>query len=233
MTKNEFMTELTSELNKRKISDTADILEEYEQHFSFKLADGYTEEEIAAKLGNPAILAAQFGGTEKKTPSFALAWLWLIDLFFGIFAILLMAFGAVLAACVISFGLTGICLTGNFTELPFVTLPTMPYQCSLILGISLIALCALSVAGCIWYFAFCRQIFRAYGRFHQNTLAPCRGSAVLPALPIVPQFKKKRYLRTFALAALLVFAITFVLGFAACVISAGSFEFWHTWGWFV
>lgn len=60
MTKNEFMAKLTDELKKRNIEDAADVAEEYEQHFAFKLADGYSEEEIAAKLGDPTALAAQF-----------------------------------------------------------------------------------------------------------------------------------------------------------------------------
>ena len=92
----------------------------------------------------------------------------------------------------------------------------------------------LSVIGCIWYFAFCRQMFRSYGRFHQNALVQSRGGAVLPALPIVPQFapKTKRLLRTAALVSLLLFAVCFVLGYTACALSAGSFQFWHVWGWF-
>lgn len=60
MTKAEFLTELARELEKRNVADAADIMEENEQHFAFKLADGYAQEEIAAKLGTPAVLAAQF-----------------------------------------------------------------------------------------------------------------------------------------------------------------------------
>ena len=69
MAKLEFMNQLASELHKRNIADAADVLKEYEQHFAFKLsdgyseeeiADGYSEEEIAARLGSPADLAAQF-----------------------------------------------------------------------------------------------------------------------------------------------------------------------------
>ena len=60
MTNPEFMAALSQELKKRGIADSDDILEEYEQHFAFKLADGYSEEEIAAKLGSPKDLAAQF-----------------------------------------------------------------------------------------------------------------------------------------------------------------------------
>ena len=97
MTKNEFMEKLAKELKARGVADAADIEEEYEQHFAFKLADGYSEEEIAARLGSPAELAAQFDpapqGTKRR--SAALTWLWLgwVDVFFGLFAILLLAFG--------------------------------------------------------------------------------------------------------------------------------------------
>lgn len=78
MTKHEFMTRLTNELHKRNVADAADIAEEYEQHFAFKLADGYSEEEIAARLGAPEELAAQFGDADvpKRTGhSAALTWL--------------------------------------------------------------------------------------------------------------------------------------------------------------
>lgn len=54
--------------------------------------------------------------------------------------------------------------------------------CGAILGVSLLALAVLSVVGCIWFFAFVRQIFRAYGRFHRNALAPCRARGVCRVL---------------------------------------------------
>lgn len=62
MTRNEFVTQRTAELHKRNV--VADVVEECQQHFSFKLADGYSEEEIAARLGDPVALAAQFGEAE-------------------------------------------------------------------------------------------------------------------------------------------------------------------------
>ena len=63
MTRNEFVTQRTAELHKRNVA-AADVVEEYQQHFSFKLADGYSEEEIAARLGDPVALAAQLGEPE-------------------------------------------------------------------------------------------------------------------------------------------------------------------------
>ena len=50
MTRHEFITTLSQELEKRNITDAYDIVEEYDEHFEFKLADGYSEEEIAARL---------------------------------------------------------------------------------------------------------------------------------------------------------------------------------------
>ena len=40
MTKREFMEKLTRELENRRVADAEDIIEEYRQHFEFKLADG-------------------------------------------------------------------------------------------------------------------------------------------------------------------------------------------------
>lgn len=58
MTKSQFLQSLETELKSRRLPDAGEILEEYEQHFSFKLADGYTEQEIARKLGSPFEIAA-------------------------------------------------------------------------------------------------------------------------------------------------------------------------------
>lgn len=48
MTKKQFIDILKEELNRNNVPDSDDIAKEYEQHFLFKLADGYSEEEISA-----------------------------------------------------------------------------------------------------------------------------------------------------------------------------------------
>ena len=40
MTKSQFLQSLETELKSRRLPDAGEILEEYEQHFAFKLADG-------------------------------------------------------------------------------------------------------------------------------------------------------------------------------------------------
>lgn len=66
MTKNEFLSRLEAELETRRVPEPEDILVEYRRHFEYKMADGYSEEEIAARLGPPEELAAQF---EPETPA--------------------------------------------------------------------------------------------------------------------------------------------------------------------
>ena len=238
MTKTEFLTQLGSELQKRNVPDAADVLEEYEQHFAFKLADGYSEEEIAARLGAPAELAAQFGSGPQtaKHGSAALTWLWMIwaDLAFGLFMVLLISFGVALAACVLSFGLTGVCLVGDLSRFPLVSLPPMPYSSALLLGLALLALTAACTVGCIWFFAFVRQLFRAFSRFHQNAFAAAKGERSLPPLPLHPQFPPahRRRLRTVLLISVVCFGVCLVLGAVLSMILAGGIEFWHLWGWF-
>ena len=238
MTKNEFMTQLTSELHKRNIADSADVIEEYEQHFAFKLADGYTEEEIAARLGDPAALAAQFSESDapeqkKGNKPLVIAGLCIPDLFAALFFILLAAWELVMIAAGIAFAGAAVCLFGGLN--PYRLLPAMPYWCGAILALSLTALTVLLVVGCIYYDAFLRQLVRSFVRFQHNALANTSGEATLPSLAINPQFsgKTKRRLRTTALVSLALFASCFVLAYVVCTLSAGSLQFWHAWGWFL
>lgn len=116
MTKAEFLTELARELEKRNVADAADIMEEYEQHFAFKLADGYAQEEIAAKLGTPAVLAAQFETAETPnrpgTGSRVLTkiGLGLTELLGGLLFLLLAGWGLVMAAAAVACGAGAVCL---------------------------------------------------------------------------------------------------------------------------
>ena len=116
MTKTEFLTELARELEKRNVADAADIMEENEQHFAFKLADGYAQEEIAAKLGTPAVLAAQFETAETPnrpgTGSRVLTkiGLGLTELLGGLLFLLLAGYGLVMAAAAVACGAGAVCL---------------------------------------------------------------------------------------------------------------------------
>ena len=239
MTKNEFLVSLQNELQKRHIPDWEDVVSEYEQHFALKQADGFSEEEIAAKLGAPAELAAQFEAADEggKTSSGPAAHLirfgvGAMDVVAALGMVVLAAWLVVMAAFTAVCAVAGICLIFGWNIAGL--LPSMPRLCAVLAGLMLLALCGLSAVGTVYYAAFLCQLCRAYGRQRSNALAAARNRAGLPALPLHPQLKKECRLRLRSASVVLV--ILFVLFLAACVIasavSAGSLEFWHVWGWF-
>ena len=236
MTKQEFMSKLSDELNRRGVADADDILEEYEQHFTFKLSDGCTEEEIAARLGDPARLAAQFveSGEAKKSGGAGLvvAGVCLADLFGGMVYMLMAAFALVLGAAAIAFAAVGLCLIAGLDMGGLI--PGMPGAGALIVGLALMALSGLTACGCVWYVAFLKQMARAAARMQANALAAAHGRAALPNLPCAPHFsvRTSRRLRRTARVCLMLFAVLFVMGYIVLAVSAGSVQFWHAWGWF-
>lgn len=236
MTRNEYLSRLRAALLKQHVADAEDIVDEYAEHFDFKLADGYSEEEIAARLGTPEALAAQFEpGAVKQTRAGKVPTVIVLcfaDLVVACFFVLLFAWTLVLAVfalcCLV---IAGYLLVGaNLHGL----IPPMPYWCGAVFAVALLALGALSLTGCIYYTAFVRQLLRSYLRWHHNAIAAAAGTPALPGLGIHPQLpaQRNRRLRTIALISLAVFVVCFVLGMIASMLSAGALEFWHAWGWF-
>lgn len=239
MNRTEYLDRLEDELRRGKVADAGDIVREYEQHFAFKMADGFSEEEVAAKLGSPAGIAQQFilsgagdGAGRRGGKAAAAVGLCLADLFAGCFFVLLFAWGIVTAAFSLCCAACAVCLLGGFNI--YGLIPSMPYWCGAVFGLSLAALAVLSAVGCVYFTAFLRQLLRCYGRFHRNAFAVASGEPSLPPLAIHPRFSAKaaRRLRTLALISLALFAACAVLGYAVSALSAGAIEFWHAWGWF-
>jgi uncharacterized membrane protein len=236
MIKSEFLEKLEKELKRNHISDASDIVSEYEQHFAFKMADGYSQEEIAAKLGNPVALASQFEASDVERSggrkAITITGLCFADLFAGCFFVLLFAWEVIMAAVSLCCAAVAVCLFGGWNL--YALIPPVPYWCGVVFGLFFGALAVLAAVGCVYFFAFLCQLARSYRRFHHNALAAASGSPVLPALAIHPHFsaKTRRRIRLVALVAVTLLAVCFVLGMIVSMLSAGALEFWHTWGWF-
>lgn len=235
MKRNEFISQLTNELNKRSIADTAEIVTEYDQHFAFKLADGFSEEEIAAKLGSPAELAAQFEiGPAKPHSIKALAVIHLCFawLGFGLLYTLLSLFGIVIIASSLAFITLAVCLIFklNISSL----IPAMPYFPALLFGISCAALSIMLAVGFIQFAGTLHRSFLVFKRYASNTMATVTGTPILPPLAMSSSFsaKARRRLRTLFRIFVTVFAAFFVLAFIISTLTSGNFQFWHAWGWF-
>ena len=234
MTKLEYLTQLKNELKLNGILDEEEIVSEYEQHFAFKLADGFSEEEIAEKLGLPARIAIQYAGLpgEKKQTGGKkiLLILWLT--FIGVFeAVLYMAFlwftGALFCGSLVPAALGFELIAGlNMMNI----LPPMPYGGAIVFGFALVALGVIIFLFAIYCLAFLRQMVRASLRWRKNMT----NDEALPLLPLSPQFspKARRTLRCVFLWAVLIFAIMFITGYIILSLKTHSLAFWHALGWF-
>ena len=234
MKKNEYLAQLKSELKKNNAADMDEIILEYEQHFAFKMADGYSEEEIAAKLDVPSAIAAQFDSAKEMAKSgaggfFVKLGLGFTAIFETMFYILFLAWDIVLAASALTLSVLGVCLISamNISGL----IPYMPFLGSLILGVSVLGLAVIFAVATVYCFAFFKQAIKASIRWHKNMTS----ASALPPLPWNPQFepKTRRTLRTVLLWAVAIFGACFVLAFVVLALQAGALGFWHHWNWFV
>ncbi|WML46451.1 HAAS domain-containing protein [Neobacillus sp. PS3-40] len=59
MTKEQFLKQLDSSLNRLSTAERQDILQDYKEHFDIGLESGKTEEQIASSLGSPTQIAKE------------------------------------------------------------------------------------------------------------------------------------------------------------------------------
>jgi len=247
MNKQEYLTALEKALKSKGVRDLEDIVEEYSEHFDMKIADGFSEEEIAAKLAPPSELAGQYKeiGTEKSEKSGGLVSKILkacgvvtLDLavaptllafYIWVFALGLIAFVNAVAGIIL---VTGIGQSELIQASRYIHIPPMPYISSLLTGIALLGLAVLSAMGTEYCRLYVNQSFKKYARWHKNVLT---SGPKLPPIPLNPLVtpKKRRVMRTMVFISLLVFGIGLVAGMISMMLIAGAFEPWHTWGWFV
>lgn len=229
MNKEQYLSILRKELHVNKVGDIEEIIAEYEDHFAHKMSDGYSEEEIAAKLVKPAVIAKQFvldtespKGANVMTKIGAVCldsvMIW-IDITLYLFVL---ALGA---------GAIGL-LTGG-VYLVFcrgLSFAPMPVMARVLTGISVIALAVMTGTGAIYYTLFLNQLNKAYFHWHKNVMT----GRISPAYSTTPKLsgKPRRRLRIITLISLLVFIVSFAVGYVHMTISAGALGFWHVWDWF-
>ena len=235
MDRTTYMQELERNLHAKHLPDIDTILEEYNEHFDFKLADGYSEEEIAARLGDPRDLAAQFTseapplrGAGKVIVAIGLGF---SDLVIYLATIPLFAWVVVLSAFAIVCAALGVCLiTGlNIAAL----IPYMPYAGALLIGISCIALAVLAAVGTIYSNFYSVHLVKLYANWRRRVLSGGGHSA--PPMAKFPRLTpaKARKLRTITMVGLVIFGVCCVIGLVVLIVMAGFEAPWHHWGWFV
>lgn len=240
MNQKTFLSDLEKNLSERNIDDITGIVEEYEEHFKFKLADGYNEDEIAARLGLPQEIAAQYkpSGTGQPVGNSgmkALVAAGLSLLFIIALSVIILFFGwvIVLGALAVASTTLGVLLIGGFDLVGLI--PFMPGFGAVVMGVCLLGLALLSGIGAIYCLRYAVQWLKAYFHWNRRCLARAAGRPVAPSIAAVPQFtpRSRRLLRLLTGLSLAVFGVSFILGYIVLALSAGALEFWHVWGWFV
>ena len=212
MNKANFIKILTKSLKERNISDIDEIVAEYSIFFDLKLADGHSEEEIAARLGDPVAISQQFDAESPRSApgnkTIVAIGLAFLDLFVLLFFILLYAWVLVMITGALAFTLLGGFLLLNLDI--YNLIPAMPHFIRLIFGVVSLELSVLFVIGTEYFRLFVRQLHRSYVRFHRNALASASGEGILPGIPIYPQIPavKNRWMRSITLIVFTVFVIS-------------------------
>ena len=230
MNKEQYLSSLERELHLNKVEDIDEIIAEYEEHFARKLSDGYAEEEIAAKLVKPQVIAKQFvldTGAPKGAPVLAKIGMGFLDTIMILFDAALYAFAGALGAGAIGLLAGGIYMLFFGGSLFFAP---MPVTAGILIGVAMIALSVLTGAGTMYYTLYLNQLNKAYFRWHKKVMTghPGPSYGAMPAL----SGKLRRRLRRVTLISLLVFIILFVAGYVYMSIAAGAPGFWHAWHWF-
>ena len=233
MNKQEYIASLNKALKDAHIPDMDEIVQEYEDHFMYKLSDGYSEEEIAARLEPPADIAAQYRALGEPTAKKAGKGVIITGLVFADFVvaigfILLYSVVIVLGAFAIAVAALGFCLVAGMNIAALI--PPMPYLAALGFGLSFLALGVLSAVGTIYAFLYVNRLLKVYARWHKNAI---HGN-ILPPLSVQLSIsgKTKRRLRKITLLSFAAFGLLSVITFAGLFIHTGFKEFWHELGWF-
>lgn len=166
MNKKEFLDELRKELKKNNVSDIEEIIEEYDNHFNYKLEEGRTEEEIAKKLSPPQEIAKEFMENKptntKSDKSIKILGITLLSIPSIMLYILLWGCVILIACTSLATLLVGICLIT--TLIPESIIPNIAYGTSLFLGISFLGLSILCAIATYYLNCYVVQWSKVYCR---------------------------------------------------------------------
>jgi uncharacterized membrane protein len=235
MDKDTFISELEKSLAAHDVADSDEIIAEYKVHFSRKIADGYSEAEIAKKLGDPKKLAKEYvdeeGVPAKSAKPPILLGLALTDIFSTLFFIVAYAWVLALAIGTVAFVFSGACLiAAPFFSVAILGIPYLPYLPGALLGVAIIAVGVLTGVLTINCFALVKRTTAEFVRW-QKAIVANKKYLRYSLFPLLGS-KLRRVLRPITLIAVLIGASCFTVAYVMMASMAGSLGFWHVWEWF-
>lgn len=246
MTRQEYLDALEDALIAAGVRDHTRIVQEYARHFDTKYAYGYGEEETAATLAPPEVIAGQYtdiahtdGAGIKGRPVRAalIAGFVLLDIVLAPVFILLFAVVAALCAVMLSGVAAGICCAAAMYDVSIggvrvLFLPEMPYVSALLIGFAVFAFAALALVVAVYCCLYAVQLLRKYLRWHKKAIG--KGVRYLLPLPVKPWIGPmlRKALSLTAVFAAILFGAALAASFVSMVIASGTVTPWVTWRWF-
>ena len=233
MNRNEFMNALDVELRKNGVKDREEILADFAEHFARRLDEGFAEDEIARKIGAPEAIAKEYADQPSERASRGgfgrIVGLLSADFGVALLFVLLASSVLVLFAFTLACFALGILLVGSLNVAGLI--PSMPYGPALLFGVACLALGVVAAIGTRSTGQYVAQWGRAYRRWRKNVLH----GHIYPPLGMHPLVSRRTasILRFVNAIAVVVSVFAFAIGYLVSSLSAGSFEFWHVWHWFV
>ncbi|MFA7724702.1 MAG: DUF1700 domain-containing protein [Candidatus Izemoplasmatales bacterium] len=229
MTKKTFIETLKNGLAKMNISDSAEIIRDYETHFTNELAKGKSEEEIASEIGDIEQILADFSPqptikTHVNGRGALLIGLTISDFFvflFFIIASIMIFIPIALFASGSAIGVYYVC------GLKMVSIfPNMPYGIGLLFGITFLFLGLIGLAATYFYARFLTKMIRQYSLWHHMVVSKTEKPVLIFSRP-------SKIMSKMLLISSFGFIIFGVFAYIVAAVVAGNLGFWHVWHWFV
>jgi uncharacterized membrane protein len=229
----EFMNILRSELSKNNVKDIDEIIFDFEEHFSCKMEEGKSEEEIVKKIGNPVEIAQDYEDYDHNLSQSdqLVIKIGLVISDFFVYLSFLIAFIGMVALGVMTIGFIILAVILITTIQVQDLIPSMPYISSLLSGLSMLGFTIIAAIGTIYLYLYIVQWHKTYQRWRKNAL----NGNIFPSLSMHPKLSKKRASQFKLINMLGVFlgVSMLTLFYIVSAIIAQSFQFWHVWEWFV
>lgn len=214
MTKKEFIDTLNIELQKRKVKDIKEILNDYATHIDDAITSGISESQSVVSLGNIESIANDYGTYQKLhknkrmyniiTSSYALP-------------VLILIYATSILFMVSTFVSWSLGIYYIFQLSTFSFLPTIISGMHIVYGLLFISFSLFLFSVSIKFFSFAKSMFKQF--YVKKDLR-------------IGQYKTKNIYTKLMYISLLTTSVILILTFIVSVIITGQWEFWHYWRWF-
>lgn len=214
MNKEEFINALEKGLKKANISEIKDILGDYQEYFDRQLELGKKEADISRFIGDIDSIVSEYKSIEQQDKH---SWFSMVGTTIVALPLLIISYGVVIllfGAMIASWGIA-VYYVFNLSSLAFMpSIPVFP----------MIFYVLFFIAFAVFFFSF------GY-RFFVTVLSMTKQYIVKQSI-VIGEYKKLIIYHKLFKYSFLIGSSLFLIAFIISIISAKSFEFWHTWQWF-